>query len=124
MCVKDTSAEAQRARGHDAYAQDVGRLALQAAQVDAQWTRFAATCQPAAPRHGDRDWFALAEREIAFNGRDRNCLNWLSDMQRMSRDFAAVIRQAGEAARRAGAYPGALRDLRRQHRRDWTGFER
>ena len=120
----DTSADAQRARGQEAYADNLGRLAQHAAQVDAQWTRFVATCQPAVPRDGDRDWFSLAEREIAFSGRDRNCPNWLSDMQRMSREFAAVMRQAGEAARRTGVYPGTLRDLRRQHRLDWTGFKR
>ncbi len=122
--TNDTSADGQRTRGQDSYAQNLERLAQHAAQVDAQWARFVATCQPEAVRDGDRDWFALAERQTAYAGRDRNCPAWLNDMQRMSREFAAVMRQAGDAARRAGVYPGALRDLRRQHRLDWTGFER
>jgi S1-C subfamily serine protease len=122
--TNDTSADGQRMRGQEAYADNLGRLAQHAAQVDAQWTRFVATCQPAIARDGDRDWFSLAERPTTFNGRDRNCPNWLSDMQRMSREFAAVMRQTGEAARRAGVYPGTLRDVRRKHRLDWTGFER
>ena len=120
----DTSADSQRTRGHEAYARDVGQLAQQAAHIDTQWARFEATCAPQAARDGDRAWFALAERSTPFIGHDHNCPYWLTDLQRLSREFADAMRRVNDAARRTGVYPGALRDLRRQYRLDWTGFER
>ena len=120
----DTSADGQRTRGQEAYARELTRLSQQAAQIDTQWTRFDSTCAPQPARDGDRPWFAIAGRDTAFTSRDRNCPYWLVDMQRMSQDFATAMQQAAEAARRAGVYPGTLRDLRRQHRLDWSGFER
>jgi S1-C subfamily serine protease len=35
-----------------------------------------------------------------------------------------VMEKAAEAARQAGVYPGVLRDLRRQHRLQWSGWDR
>ncbi len=122
--TNDTSADGQRVRGQEVYARELTRLSQQAAQIDTQWTRFDSTCAPQPTRDGDRPWFAIAGRDTTFNSRDRNCPYWLVDMQRMSQDFATAMQQAAEAARRAGVYPGALRDLRRQHRLDWSGFER
>jgi hypothetical protein len=40
------------------------------------------------------------------------------------REFARVMSEAGEQARRAGVYPGVLREVRRKHRVDWTGWDR
>ena len=122
--TSDTSADGQRTQGQETYARELTRLAQQAAQIDTQWTRFDSTCAPQPTRDGDRPWLAIAGRDLAFNSRDRNCPYWLVDMQRMSQDFAVAMQQAAEAARRAGVYPGTLRDLRRQHRLDWSGFER
>ena len=122
--TNDTSADGQRTRGESTYGREVARLAQQAAQIDTQWARFESTCTPQPAREGDRPWFAMAGREVAFRSRDGNCPFWLADMQRMSQDFAAAMLQTSAAARRAGVYPGTLRDLRRQHRLDWSGFER
>ncbi len=120
----ETGAEAQRARGQEAYERDVRQLARQAAQMDVQWVRFETTCAPQAARGGDRAWFSLAERDTPFSGLDPNCPYWMNDLRRMSGEFVAAMRQAGDTARRAGVYPGALRDLRRQQRLEWAGFER
>ncbi len=120
----EAGADGQRTRGQEAYQRDVQQLARQVAQMDANWTRFATTCAPQAGRDGDRPWFVLAERDVPYSGRDLDCPSWLTDLRRMSGEFAAAMRQAGDAARRAGVYPGTLRDLRRQQRLDWTGFER
>lgn len=114
----------QGTRGQEADERDVRQLARQAAQLDVEWVRFEATCAPRAPRGGDRAWFSLAERDTQFSGLDPNCPYGLKDLRRMSGEFAAAMRQAGDTARRAGVYPGALRDLRRQQRLDWAGFER
>ena len=120
----ETGAEAQRTRGQEAYERDVRQLARQAAQMDVQWVRFETTCAPQAARGGDRAWFPLAERDTPFSGLDPNCPYWMNDLRRMSGEFVAAMRQAGDTARRAGVYPGALRDLRRQQRLEWAGFER
>ena len=122
--TNDTSADGQRTRGQETYARELARLAQQAAQIDTQWARFDRTCAPRVARDGDRPWFSIAGRDTAFASRDGNCPYWLSDMQRMSQDFAGAMQQTNEAARRAGVYPGTLRDLRRQLRLDWSGFER
>lgn len=120
----DTSADGQRTRGQDTYARELARLAQQAAQIDTHWARFERTCAPQTAREGDRPWFAIAGRTVAYASPDGNCPYWLTDMQRMSQDFAGAMQQTNEAARRAGVYPGTLRDLRRQLRLDWSGFER
>ena len=36
----------------------------------------------------------------------------------------AEVEKATEAARRQGVYPGVMRDLRREHRMEWLGWER
>ncbi len=120
----EAGAEGQRTRGQEAYERDVRQLAKQAAQLDVQWVRFETTCAPQPARGGDRAWFSLADRDMPFRGLDPNCPYWLKDLRRMSGEFVAAMLQAGDTARRAGVYPGALRDLRRQQRLDWTGFER
>jgi hypothetical protein len=35
-----------------------------------------------------------------------------------------IMLSAAEAARRQGVYPGVMRDLQRQHRMEWRGWER
>ena len=54
----------------------------------------------------------------------QNCPSWLNDMRSMSREFEAAMRKVSDAARRAGVYPGSMREARRRHRLDWTGFDR
>ncbi len=69
----DRSADGQRVRGQEAYAREITRLVQHAAQIDAQWARFDGTCAPQPSREGDRPWFAIAGRAIAFSSGDRNC---------------------------------------------------
>ena len=100
------------------------RLAQQAVQIDGYWQRFTASCAP-RPRHsGDRRWFGLAERRVDYVGARRNCPYWLNDLRSMSRDFEAAMRTAGEAARRAGVFPGTLRDVAPQAPARLVGFDR
>ena len=120
----DASADGQRAAGTSSFDRDLQQLAQQAAQIVAQWARFASTCQPEAARDGDRPWFTVTTAPVRFTGRDRNCPAWLSDLELASRTFADAMRAIGEQARRAGVYPGDQRTLRRQYRLDWSGFDR
>jgi hypothetical protein len=36
----------------------------------------------------------------------------------------SVVTAAQEHARRASVLPGQMREIRRRHRMDWTGFDR
>ena len=119
-----SSVDGRRTEGEQAFERRIAALAQQAAQVDGYWQKFTAACAPRPRQSGDREWFGLAEGRVEYAGRDRNCPYWLNDMTSMSREFDAAMRVAGEAARRAGVYPGTMRDVRRRNRLDWTGFDR
>ncbi len=118
------TADGQRAAGTDAFERALRQLAQHAAQIDAQWARFASTCQPAVSGDADRQWLALTTQATRFAARDRNCPYWLADLEAASRTFGEAMRAAGDQARRAGVYPGDQRTLRRRYRLDWSGFER
>jgi len=119
-----SSADARRTDGEQIFERTMAALAEQAAQVDGHWQRFTSACAPRPRPGGDREWFGLSEGRVEYTSRDRNCPYWLNDMTSMSREFDAAMRAAGEAARRAGVFPGTLRDVRRRHRLDWPGFDR
>jgi hypothetical protein len=53
-----------------------------------------------------------------------NCQSWLETVQSNALPIKATIDQAADTARRSGVYPGVLRDMRRKHRLDWSGWER
>jgi S1-C subfamily serine protease len=119
-----STADAQREQGQQAFERDIAALSQQALQVDGYWQRFTTSCAPRPRQSGDRGWFGLSEQRVEYTGRDRNCPYWLNDLNSMSREFDTAIRSIGEAARRAGVFPGTLRDVRRKHRLDWSGFDR
>jgi S1-C subfamily serine protease len=119
-----SSADARRVQGEQAFERDIAALAQQAAQVDGYWDRFTSSCAPRPRQSGDRGWFGLANGRVEYTGRDRNCPYWLNDMNSMSREFEAGMRAIGENARRAGVFPGTLRDVRRKYKLDWSGFDR
>lgn len=113
-----------RATNLAALERDIKTLAEQAAQIDAQWERFAPICRPRSTRDGDRAWFSLATAPPVLDGGDANCGRWLGDLTRAAATFTEAMRSVGEATRRAGLLPGDLRSLRRQYRLDWVGFDR
>jgi hypothetical protein len=51
-------------------------------------------------------------------------VSYADDLKNYVRQFSAFIAQASEDARRAGVYPGVLRDARRRYRLDWSGWDR
>ncbi len=122
--AEKSSADARRLQGEQAFERDIAALAQQAAQVDSYWDRFTSSCAPRPRQSGDRGWFGLANARLEYTGRDRNCPYWLNDMNSMSREFEAGMRTIGENARRAGVFPGTLRDVRRKFKLDWSGFDR
>jgi hypothetical protein len=119
-----STADDRRALGEQAFERDVAALAQQALQIDGYWQRFYASCGPRQRESGDRGWFGVAEGQLDYAGRDRNCPYWLNDLNSMSRQFNTAMRGVADAARRAGVFPGTMREVRRKYKLDWSGFDR
>jgi S1-C subfamily serine protease len=115
-----------RMRGEQAYEQVLAVAAQTGQQLDAYWDRYASTCVTSSNRSGDRAWFAVLEPNgVRINpAATINCQSWLETVQSNALPLKATVDQAADAARRAGVYPGVLRDMRRKHRLDWTGWEK
>jgi S1-C subfamily serine protease len=122
-----TPAEDARARGEQMYDSVLGEAAQRGASIDAYWDQYARECVTASVNAGDRRWMAALEtngvRLAATNTRSR-CSDWLETVATNAGGIDQAIRQANERARRAGVFPGVLRDLRRRHRLDWPGWDR
>ncbi|MAG71960.1 MAG: hypothetical protein CL471_16970 [Acidobacteria bacterium] len=114
-----------REEGTQTYEQHVTSIAQQSAQIDAYWDDFSTECLSDAPpgRH-DRGWFSLYAGAASVGQRGARCAAWRADLKRMADDVNAAMTLAGEAARRAGVYPGVQRDLRRRYRMTWRGWGR
>jgi trypsin-like peptidase len=93
--------------------------------IDAYWQRYARGCVVSASNTGDRAWFAVYEPGGVKLTSDRgDCGDWLQSVKSNAEQIRMRLRNATDEARRSGVYPGTLRDLRRKHRLDWSGFER
>jgi hypothetical protein len=115
-----------RAKGEQTYTQALAWAAQNSVQLDDYWNRYAATCVTASSRSGDRPWFSVFEPNgVTLNmGANINCQSWLDTIRNNAAPIRSTLDQAAEIARRSGVYPGVMRDLRRRHRFDWSGWER
>jgi S1-C subfamily serine protease len=115
-----------RAHGEQSYAQVIEWADRSSAQLDAYWDKYAGSCVSSSSRTGDRPWFAVFETNgVRINPMSSlNCQSWLDTLQSNAAPIRAEVEKAGEAARRNGVYPGVLRDLRRRHRMNWSGWDR
>jgi hypothetical protein len=113
-----------RQRGEEGYRKTLEWAARNAEQLDSYWDRYAKSCVMSAAGGSGRPWFAVYEPNGVrlTNASQYDCNNWLDQV----RSNAAAIRQemskAGEEARRSGVFPGVTRDLRRQYKLDWAGW--
>ncbi len=118
--------DSQRTNGENNYERGVAAIARHADQLDGQWQNFQRNCLVNAFNAGDaqRVWFAVRDQKPTFKTADVWCMNYLDDLAENVRELGRAIAGAGEMARRAGVYPGVLRDVRRRYRMDWSGWER
>jgi hypothetical protein len=118
--------DAMRLQGEQAYTQAIEGAARNSQQLDEYWNRYASNCVQSSTRSGDRPWFAVLEPNgINLNAVSSvNCQGWLDTLRTNALPIRSAIDQASEAARRSGVYPGVMRDLRRRHRLNWTGWDR
>jgi hypothetical protein len=120
-----SAADITRRTGERRFEQAMQAAAQRAAQLDTQWTRLVADClAPPATGDADRAWFVLRDRPAALKVPVTRCAVWAEDLTSYVREFAAFMTQANDDARRAGVYPGSVRETRRRHRLDWSGWDR
>ena len=115
-----------RLRGEQSYAQVIEWADRNSAQLDSYWDKYAGSCVSSSSRTGDRPWFAVFETNgVRINPMSSlNCQSWLDTLQSNAAPIRAQVEKAGEDARRSGVYPGVLRELRRRHRMNWSGWDR
>ena len=120
-----STADLRRRDGETTFDQSMRMLQQRADQIDAQWRRLRETC-PLESQPGDaqRDWFVVRDRAPSFRAADAACGAFLSDIGGYATQFSSAMAQASETARRAGVYPGILREARRRYRLDWSGWDR
>jgi S1-C subfamily serine protease len=118
-------ADAQREGAADQLDRVMQALARRADQIDAEWRRLQSNC-PLDTQHSDaqRDWFGLREQLPAVKTANAWCLNYLNTIGGYAREFSGLMLKAGDEARRAAVYPGVVRETRRRHRLDWSGWDR
>ncbi len=115
-----------RERGTEAYEAALEEVVDRASEIDRFWTRYAPSCVSRTTPAGDRPWFAVWEPDgvrISQSGA-YDCEDFLRQVRTNADAIRAAMAQAGEAARRQGVYPGVMRDLRRQQRLEWRGWDR
>ena len=121
-----STSDDMREQGTQAYRSALDGAARRGDGLDTFWESYAKDCVASAVSTGDRSWFAVYEpgglRLTASSGYD--CQAWLARLLAEADIVRAEVATATEAARRQGVYPGVMRDLRRQHRMEWPGWER
>ena len=116
----------QRTRGEADFARVLEWASKTAGELDTYWTRYANACVSAARPVGDRAWFAVFEPSgvTLSNGSTVDCASWLGTVRTTAARIREEMVKASETARHKGVFPGTVRDLRRQHRLDWAGWDR
>jgi hypothetical protein len=115
-----------RHRGAEQFEATVRTLAHQADAVDTQWRRYRAACGgPSGSGAADgRDWFGIWGDKTSGNDPGSGCAGFRSDMINAAVAIRLALQQAAEAARRAGVYPGVVRDIRKKYVMYWSGSDR
>ena len=116
-----SATEQARSEGEQAYERVLAAAEQRASQVDNYWDRYAAACVSGGANAGDRRWVAALQPNGVrlSNNSAVDCREWLNTVASNARTIDQEIRNANELGRRAGVFPGVMRDIRRRHRLDW-----
>ncbi len=119
--------EVDRARtdGEKIYDRRLGEMARVADSLDTAWRRFRDACYSGSiVGVFDHEWFALLTDRAMPDAVAPQCTNYLADLRRDAVTFRTQMQQADTDARRAGVYPGVLRDTRRKYRLEHDAWGR
>jgi S1-C subfamily serine protease len=120
-----SNSDTARKDGEAQFDQAMRALAERADQVDAQWKRMHANCllNPQTS-DGQREWFIARDQPPTFKTADTWCAGFLTELRNYITQFSGAMAKISDEARRAGVYPGTLRETRRRYRLDWSGWDR
>jgi V8-like Glu-specific endopeptidase len=106
-----------RTEGQRVYEQTLTELTRRADVLDTEWRRFSDVCY-SAPMTGsfDRQWFVLLSPRGLSGPVAQDCGTYVDSLKREAATFGDAMKRAAEDARRAGVYPGILRDTLRKDR--------
>jgi hypothetical protein len=94
-------------------------------QLDGMWSVFVATCDvTVTARYEDgREWFAFWDEGFIARDTDDSCQTQADAIILLGESIKQRIATAETDARRAYVLPGTLRDVLRQYRLSWTGWD-
>jgi hypothetical protein len=118
------STDTMREDGTRRYNQLVEGIARRSVQLDGYWDRIKANCALAIAPGYDHEWFALWDGRSSLRSPDSPCTAAMRDLENLANQVRSAMATAQEEARRASVLPGQLREIRRRHRMDWSGFDR
>ena len=126
LVARPSDADAQRKALLEEYEKGMQVLARRADEIDTFWQNVQKNCllNPVNRGDADREWFTFRDTPPSFKQADVWCTRYVDDIRTQATAFSRTLSQAGDIARRTGAYPGNLRDLRRKYKIDWSGWDR
>jgi S1-C subfamily serine protease len=117
--------EHTRSEGARLYEEAMRELARRADVLEGSWRQFRSTCYEGRIAGSfDREWFAVFDQRALQGQVPQGCSVWFADFERAAAEVRDRVIAAEESARRAGVFPGVLRDVRRRHRLDYPGWDR
>ena len=107
-----------REEGAGTYEQAIAALARTADTLDEYWRNFKSSCYEGRVAGGssDREWFALWDQRAMQGTVSPGCEQSFANIRGAAGNIRTGVLNAQETARRAGVYPGTIRDVRRRHR--------
>jgi S1-C subfamily serine protease len=121
-----SAGDLQRQEGERRYDSMLKWATREADQIDGTWDQYSKSCISRSRPSGDRPWFAVFEPNgVTVSGiSGYDCQRFLNWVEGNAGRIKATMDTEGDTARRAGVYPGVLRDMRRRYRLDWSGWDR
>jgi hypothetical protein len=122
--VRDT-VEPRDAAALDAYADRVAAFSQQATEVDRLWGETLRVCNATVDANYEaREWVSLWDRQVRLDTSAGSCRELLNQVISAGETINSGMASAAEAARRAGAAEGGLREIRIRYSMDWDGWGR
>ena len=113
-----------REQGLKAFEESLRTVATRAAEIDNYWTEIKRECGGRAAGAYDHEWFALWENRLTVSSSNSWCLYGMKTVGQTADQLRGRMITLHENARRAGVYPGDLRQVRSKYHLDWNGWDR